>query len=530
MKHYIINILLFSFFVSLISCGGGNPAFTEEELEISEGLKDKFENVNHLVFDSDTLLASQEVLDFYRNSDFRPIWTTKESLNEKGEELYEFVENSRDHGLMPEMFSFSKLEEAQAASILDAEMLLTNAFMLFITHIDVGCIDTSNYTYVWKKDQIDFKIDDELNKIIQGESPVEIIEAHQPDFWEYEQLHIGLSAFLDKYPLDTNHYDIPAFKEDSVKCYEAAHEALIGHSFLDASVSDKDSLFIDQLMAFQRLNGLLDDAIVGKWTGRALNTSNLDRFYSAALSLEKWRWKQPYPDKYIRVNIPEYTLYFVDSSEIKRKHRVVVGAYATQTPEFQATLKTMVTNPFWHVPYSIASTEILYGARKDSAYFSKRGYKIFKSGEQVDPKSIDWSKVGQNSFGYRVRQDGGGGNSLGKIKFLFPNVHSVFLHDTPSKSLFANDVRAYSHGCVRLHEPFELAKAILVADKIEIPADTLDSIVRRGNQRVIEINDPFEVYLEYVTATADSSGNVIFHPDIYGRDEKFIKNTFKKFN
>lgn len=530
MKDYIKYILSLLIFVSLNSCGNSSRELSEEEVEIGEDLKTKFLNTETLVFENDTLLASKEVLAFYSEQDFSPIWIEKDGLNENGEEMLSLIGDCRDYGFIPEMFHYSTIIGSKNTAVLDAEMLLSNAFMLYITHINVGFTDTIDFSYKWKKDKINFSIEEELSRVAQGESPKEIILSHQPDFWDYRQLQVGLEQFLDAYPLDTNHYNIPAFKEDSVLCYKAAHEAMLGHAFLDSSVSAQDSVFIEQLMKFQKINGLLDDAIVGKWTGRALNKSNLDRFYSAAVSLEKWRWKEAYPDKYIRVNIPEFTLYFVDSNEVKRKHRVVVGAYATQTPEFQGTMQRMVTNPFWHVPYSIASTEILYGARKDTAYFSKRGYKIFKSGEEVDPKTVDWSTVGQNSFGYRVRQEGGGGNSLGRVKFLFPNVHSVFIHDTPSKRLFSNDVRAYSHGCIRLDQPFELAKSLLIADAMEIPADTLDSIVVRGSQRVLELKDPFEVYIEYITATGDSSGNVIFHPDIYGRDEKFITNTFKKFN
>ncbi len=532
MKDYTFYILSIFFFVSLSSCGNTTRELSEEEVAISEELKTKYQHVETLVFDKDTLLASSEVLTFYSERDYSPIWVEKEGLNDNGEEMLSLIGDSRDYGFLPEMFHYSDIVGSKNSAVLDAEMLLTNAFMLYITHINVGFTDTLDYSYKWKKDKIQFSIEEELDKVALGESVKEIILSKQPDFWDYRQLQNGLTAFLDEYPLDTNHYDIPAFKEDSVLCYKVAHAALLGHAFIDSSVSAQDSSFIEQLRKFQKINGLLDDAIVGKWTGRALNKSNTDRFYSAAISLEKWRWKQAYPDKYIRVNIPEFTLYFVDSNEVKRKHRVVVGAYATQTPEFQATLKRMVTNPFWHVPYSIASTEILYGARKDTGYFSKRGYKIFKKGEEVDPKTVDWSKVGQNSFGYKVRQEGGGGNSLGRIKFLFPNEHFVFIHDTPSKRLFKNDVRAYSHGCVRLDQPFDLAKSLIIADGMteKMPADTLDSLVVRGNQRVLELNDPFEVYIEYITATGDSSGNVIFHPDIYGRDEKFITNTFKKFN
>jgi murein L,D-transpeptidase YcbB/YkuD len=531
MKHYTFFILSLAFFVSLNSCGGKSRALSEEESDLSEDLKSRFSGVTLLQFGSDTLLASEDVLAYYGKRDFAPVWVTKTGFNDNGESMLELVKNSRAHGFMPEMFNYSRLEAAKESSLLDAEMILSNAFMLFITHIDVGCIDTAGGShYRWKKDLINFKIEDELDRAASGEDVVDLITAHQPDFFEYKQLQVGLANFLEIYPLDTNHYAIPAFKEDSVACYEAAHKALLGHAFIDSSITTQDSVFIEQIKTFQKVNGLLDDAIVGRWTGRALEQSNLDRYYSAALSLEKWRWREPFPETYIRVNVPEFTLYFVDSAEVKRKHRVVVGAYATQTPEFHATLKTMVTNPFWHVPYSISSTEILYGAKKDTGYFDKRGYKVFQNGDQIDPKTVDWSKVGQTTFRYKVRQDGGSGNSLGRVKFLFPNEHYVFIHDTPSKRLFQNDVRAYSHGCIRLHEPFDLAQAVLIADGNGMHRDSLDSIVLRGNQRVLELKDPFEVYIEYFTATADSSGNVIFHPDIYDRDEKFISTTFKKFN
>ncbi|UKN02968.1 L,D-transpeptidase family protein [Paracrocinitomix mangrovi] len=530
MKRYLHFILTLAVFVSLIGCSGNSRVLTEEEQAISDELKSKYKSADYLVFDGDTLMASSEVLSFYQTNDFQPIWIVDNKLNDKGEVLYDLIKNARHHGFMPEMFNYSLIRETKNTSILDAEMILSNGFLLYVSHMDAGCVDPTTGNYTWKKDSLDFDLIAELDKVREGSDPAEVILAHQPENWEYKQLQTGLVQFLDTYTLDTMTYDIPAFKEDSVKCYHAAHEALIGHGYLDASISDKDSNFIHELKKFQKLNGLLDDGIVGKWTGRALNESNNERFYHAAISMEKWRWKKkPYPAKYIRVNIPEFTLYFFDSTQLKSKHKVIVGAYDTQTPEFHASMERMITNPFWHVPYSIASTEILYGARKDSAYFSKRGYKVFKDGQQIDPTAVDWSGVGTNSFTYRVRQDGGAGNSLGKIKFLFPNVHSVFIHDTPTKRLFENDVRAYSHGCIRLHRPFDLAKSILSSEVNAMEADTLDSLVYRGTQRVIELKDPFEVYIEYFTVTGDSSGNVIFHPDIYGRDKKYIDNAYKKF-
>lgn len=529
-RNYLYGILILTLFVTLKSCSGSTETLSPEEEDISELLLEKFSADEILIYEEDTLLASDEVLTYYEDNAYAPIWIGRNDLNPNGDSLLKLIGEAYDYGFLPEMFHHNTILKMKDSSLLDAEMILSNAFFLYSTHIYAGCIDTSDFSYTWKKDSLNFSLEEELDKVREGENVKQVILAHEPDFWDYKQLQTGLAAFLDSFDLDTAHFEIPAFKEDSLACYKAANEALIAHHFLDSTNYDNDSIFIDQLKKFQLVNGLLDDGIVGKWTSRALAKSNTDRFLQAALGLEKWRWKSAYPDRYIRVNIPEFTLYFVNQDTVKRKHRVVVGAYKTQTPEFHATMERMVTNPFWHVPYSISSTEILYGARKDSAYLQKKGYKLFKNGEQVDPSTVNWSELRQGNFPYRVRQDGGGGNSLGRVKFLFPNIHSVFIHDTPSKRLFGNDVRAYSHGCVRLDQPFDLAKSILTVERHEVNADTLDSLVHRGTQRVIELEKPFEVYIEYITATGDSSGTIRFHPDIYFRDEKYLKDSFGKFD
>jgi len=533
MNHYL-RILVISVFVTFCACSGGSSAIEEEQLELSEALQQKFSALDKLVYGNDTLMAGSAVLTYYKEKNFVPLWIRKDSLTEAGFELLNFIENARDYGLLPEMYHYSTLSKMVDSSLADAEMMLSNAFFLFTTHLSVGCVDSTSRQYVWKKDSLDFSISEQIEKVRSGTKVAEIVSAVQPDFWEYKQLQQGLTSFLDQYPLDTNHYVIPAFKEDSVICYQAAREALLGHAFLDSTEASNDSIFLEKLKIFQTFNGLTSDAVVGKWTGKALEKSNLDRFYQAALSLEKWRWRDPFPGKYIRVNIPEFALYFVEDGKTLRKHRVVVGAYDTPTPEFRDTMKYMVTNPFWSVPFSIASTEILYAARKDttSTYFDKRGYKVFDNqGAVIDPKVVDWSTIKESNFGgYRIRQDAGGGNSLGRIKFLFPNPHAVYIHDSPAKNLFGNDVRAYSHGCIRLHQPYELAKEMLRSDVSSLAPDSLEGVIGRGIQRTIELNEPFEVFIEYYTASADSNASIRFHPDIYGRDAKFVNNTFKKFN
>lgn len=525
----IFNILLSAIFVTMVSCGSDSSFFGEEIIPLPEQLETHMEAQSDMIFDAKPLLAKNEIIDFYEQADYEPVWITDSCLNKKGEDMVFLVENAYNYGLLPEFFHNTSIQKSKDSLLLDSELLLTNSFFLYITHLSEGFLDTTSMQYSWKKDSVQFDYNTELNKVRETDNLIDLVASYQPKHWEYVQLQKGLEKFVNEYELDTAHFTIPKFKEDSVQCYAVAKEALIAHNFIQSDVPD--SIFIQRLKDFQLLNGLLDDAIVGKWTGRMLGISNKDRFYQAMLSLEKWRWKKPneMPDRYVRVNIPAYTFKFWNNNKVVRKHRVVVGAYATQTPEFHATLRRFVTNPFWHLPYSIASTESLYGIKKDTAYLKDRGMKLFRDGAEVDPNTVDWSVVNQTNFRYRIRQDGGGSNSLGRIKFLFPNHHSVYFHDTPSKRLFQNDVRAYSHGCVRLHLPFDFAKSLLVVDEQEMVPDTLDSLIARGTQRVVELNNPFEVYIEYYTATGDSLGNIIFHPDVYGRDNRFLAGIKEEF-
>ncbi len=527
---FLSFILLFILLVTFTKCKSDSAFFGDDQPTLNQLLHQEIENNPNLIFNNDTLLAKDEILNFYTSNEYQPLWINDSALNQKGQDMVWLIDNAYNYGLLPEFYNSSKINQLKDTAIFKTELLLSNSYLLFITHLKVGFLDTVTMDYAWKKDSVNYNWNDKLNEVRASKNIKNLVLSHQPKNWEYVQLQKGLEQFVSEYPLDTIHIKIPKFKDDSLKCYQKAKDALVTHHFLKNNTVS-DSIFISQLKHFQLMNGLKDDAIVGKWTGKMLELSNTDRFYKAMLSLEKWRWKKPsdFPSRYIRVNVPSFTLKLWDNNKIVAQHRVVVGKFDTQTPEFHAKLKRMVTNPFWHLPYSIASTEFLAHAKKDSTYFSKKGYKVFRDGNQIDPKTVDWNAINETNFRYRIRQDGGNGNSLGRLKFLFPNPHSVFIHDTPSKSLFMNDVRSYSHGCVRLHRPFELGKKILELDGNKTPADSLVPIIHRGVQKVIELKQPFEVYIEYYTASADSSGNIIFHPDIYNRDERFLKRIKEQF-
>jgi len=530
MKHFYY-ILIISVLVTFSSCSDAENSFWDDTPSFSDQFESTIDSLELIIIQTDTLLTSTELLSYYSDSGYEPLWVNDSSLTKNGEEMYELVENAHQYGLLPEFFHYSNLKSAlKDSSFIDTELMLSNSFLLYVTHLNVGFLDTTSMQYSWKKDSISFDLIEQLEEVEDTDNLTRFIESFQPKNWEYVQLQKGLKTFVSTYNLDTNQFEIPNFKDDSIKCYAASKKALIAHNFIDSTASD--SIFITRLKDFQIMNGMTDDAIVGRWTSRVLAKSNMYRFFQAMLSLEKWRWKKQseFPERYIRVNIPAYTLKLWDKNKVIRKHRTICGAYVTQTPEFQATLKRFITNPFWHLPYSIASTESLAGVKKDSNYFSKRGMKLFREGAEVDPNTVDWSEVNNRNFRYRIRQDGGGTNSLGRVKFLFPNKHSVYFHDTPAKRLFKNDIRAYSHGCIRLHNPFDFAKTLLEIDEQELTAQEFDTLIVNGVQQIIELNTRFEVYVEYYTATGDSTGTITFHPDVYGRDKRYLTGIKRKFD
>lgn len=336
-------------------------------------------------------------------------------------------------------------------------------------------------------------------------------------------LHKSLNDFTSLYPLNENIIKVDqkdSLGSDSNKIALNLKEK----GFINDVNISRDSL-THIFKNFQYLNGLKPDGVLGKNSLRVLHQSNLQRFYKGVIALEKLKST---PDslissKYIEVNIPSFLLHFYNEDTIVAKHKVVAGANLTQTPEFEATLEYIVTRPYWHVPYSIASTEILYGARKDSNYFSKKNYILTKKGETISPDSVNWKTITSKTFPFRVKQSSGSSNSLGLLKFLFPNKHAVYIHDTPAKHLFAREERNFSHGCIRVEHPFELAKKILELED-HVYKDSLDSLVGRDEETYLNINDQFLVHIRYRTAVIDDSTDQIrFHNDIYGREEKYMK-------
>ena len=285
-----------------------------------------------------------------------------------------------------------------------------------------------------------------------------------------------------------------------------------------------DAALTEAVKRFQVRHGLEAKGLFGKQTVVAMNVSPEERRKQIILNMERWRWM---PDnlgqEHFLVNIAAYELHWVQNNHSVERMNVVVGAVATQTPEFSDELEYVELNPTWTVPYSIATKEML-PKLKTNPYAYAEEFELFANGKLADWGSVNWSGYGPGSFPFTFRQKPGPKNALGKVKFMLPNKHNIYLHDTPAKDKFANTTRAFSHGCIRLSRPDDLAYALL-GEKLGMSPSDIDGIWANAETTKVTLPKKIPIHIVYATAFATDNG-IEFRSDIYGRDKKLYAALF----
>jgi murein L,D-transpeptidase YcbB/YkuD len=276
-----------------------------------------------------------------------------------------------------------------------------------------------------------------------------------------------------------------------------------------------DAALQEAVKRFQRRHGLRDDGVVGASVIAALNVPIDARIRQIELNMERWRWlPRDLGDPHVLVNIPQMRLDVREHGNTRLSMRVVVGKEDTPTPIFNHRMTYLVFAPYWNVPDEIAQKETLPAILKDPGFLDRSNMEVVDAGGRiVDPASIDLEEPGK----YRFRQRPGTSNSLGLVKFMFPNQFNVYLHDTPADSLFARASRSLSHGCVRLEEPGKLAQYVL-RDQPEWTIDRITEAMHGADEQTVKLTVPVPVYLGYWTARVADDGAVEFWNDVYGID------------
>jgi murein L,D-transpeptidase YcbB/YkuD len=281
------------------------------------------------------------------------------------------------------------------------------------------------------------------------------------------------------------------------------------------------------LINFQRRHGLDPDGALGPSTLAALNVPLEARIRQIKVNMERCRWlPQDLGNRYIAVNIANFSLDVMEENEPVLSMRVVVGKKVQRTPVFSSEINQIVFSPTWTVPKKIAGTELLPKVQNDINYLAQENFTVYDSYEDdarvVDPTQINWSHMTAETLPFRFRQRSGPLNALGRVKFLFPNTFDVYLHDTPARELFHQTVRTFSHGCIRVEKPIELAAYLLHNNK-SWTDEAIRSATKRTEEQYVDVFDHMPIHILYWTAWVSERGKMEFRDDIYGRDETLAK-------
>lgn len=284
----------------------------------------------------------------------------------------------------------------------------------------------------------------------------------------------------------------------------------------DSPVYDKDVMAAVKRM--QKRLGLSADGVVGPATTRAMNSdSSGNRVEKLVLNMERLRWlPRDLGNRHVFVNQAAYEMKLFDDGELIHRARVIVGKRKHQTPSFSDQMEFVVLNPYWNVPSSIATKEMLPHLIANPSYLDNKGFEVHGRSGKVSSSSVDWENYEGQKLPFNFRQPPGAGNALGAVKFMFPNRHNVYMHDTPTKHLFSQPVRTYSHGCVRVQNADEFADVIL--EREGWTPDRIRSAMATGENRRIVLKKKVDVHITYFTAWA-SGGDLVYYKDMYGRDE-----------
>ncbi|MBN9023395.1 MAG: L,D-transpeptidase family protein, partial [Rhizobiales bacterium] len=481
------------------------------------------------------VLATDDVLDkqdakaiaaFYAARGDRPVWIADGTYTPAARAVMDRLANAAEDGLDPADYPLPWLElgahfQSTPERIAHYDVLLSQSVARYARHAYSGRVTptkvSANLDYAVKP----LDAGDVLALVSASDDPVATLAAYNPPQPEFAALRAELARLraaesaADALPVVPDGVVLkPGMSDPRVPVLRARLQ--LASATLDAELYDE--LLVAAVEDFQGAAGLRQDGIVGRNTLAALNGRQADPVTTVLVNMERWRWMPRYlGDFSVRVNVPEYTLYVYDGQDVAYTTRVVVGKVGSQTPIFSDEIRHVVVNPYWNVPASIVRNEMLPKIRSGSGL---RGYQVYANVRgkfrAVDPRSVNWRKVDARKI--QVRQPPGASNALGQVKFLFPNKHDVYLHDTPSKSLFERDVRAYSHGCVRVMNPWDFAEALL-AKSDQISGAAIRKRVG-GGESWVNLDRHIPVHITYFTAFVDAGGKLQVRDDIYGHDKR----------
>ncbi len=478
----------------------------------------------------------------YRETGTGPLWVSAAGPGPAAGVIIDRLRRCHLEGLEPEEYEISLLESLWTASRPDElarlDTLLTYNLVKYIHDISFGQL---------KLHRADPKLFAEAGNT--GFDPVQSVRIARSvaDLGVYldslppqHRYYVALKEALAHYrqlALTANWPPIPSGPlirpGDSDRRLAAVVSRLTATGSSEGGPTDAPERYHEQLVAavrtFQARHGLETDGIIGPRTLASLNRTPAELAAIIRANLARWRWQDHHlSDTYLMVNIAAFRLKAVRENQVIHDLPVIVGKFQHQTPVFSDSIHYLDFNPFWNVTPSIARNEDLPALRKDSHHLVDRHIRLFSSWQpdahELDSTAIDWHNVSRSQMSrYLLRQDPGPWNALGRVKFIFPNHHNVYLHDTPTRDLFRQTSRSFSHGCIRVSQPLLLALFCLHLNDEQWTMSAIEEIVDSGRRKVISLQNRLPIHLTYQTAWVDKNGTIHFNADIYQRDAKLLQ-------
>ncbi|WP_428687247.1 L,D-transpeptidase family protein [Roseibium sp.] len=470
---------------------------------------------------------------YYGKRGYAPIWFDENGLTENAHLTIAAMAAANDHALNPDNYlPIELVEMSEAARTPDEwaqfDLQLSVQFLRYATHLSSGRVQPNS-------------INKALNLFPDRPEPEELFEtaAKATEF----------SAFLDSLAPQSDNYarlkrrlaqyrqkaaeggftevpdgDVlkPGMTDPRVEVLRARlmEEDIPGAAAHSGDVYD--GTLVEAVKTFQEHNGLETDGVIGKNTLERLNIPLLDKLIQMELNMERRRWMPDDPGSfYVFVNLADQNLKVVRNGKTIHTARVVVGKPYHATPVFSDELEYVEINPYWNVPYSIATKEYLPKLKRNPSALSGKNFRVFQNDREVAATQVAWNNYSGGHFPFRLRQDPGDDNALGRIKFMFPNSFNIYIHDTPSKSLFTRSERAFSHGCIRVSNPFALADVLL--EHVNATPGHWEKIRDSRERTIVKPKTRIRVHLTYLTAWMNKDGSTHFRNDIYGRDKVLLE-------
>jgi murein L,D-transpeptidase YcbB/YkuD len=526
-----------------------SPAASPRLVPLAERLRTriKLSEAPELLIGDEVICASAMLPGFYEDRKYRPAWSDRGRLTRQAGELLKTIRNAELEGLMPGDYHLGRIESTMMQihesrqkkmapspeTFVDLDLLLTDAFLVLGSHMLAGRVNPEAIDSEWHSTRREADLVELLQRAIRTNRVGESLAGLLPTHPGYARMRKALKFYRSiaesgGWPVLPD--DTELVVGDRSERVVTLRRRLTRTLDLEPGDAEDDSLFdgeLDQaLRRFQRRHGLRANGLVDAATLRTLNVSAEERVRQIELNMERWRWlPQDLGRQYIILNIASYELDVVEDTRRVITFRAVVGKPYRSTPIFSSRITSIVFNPSWSIPQKIAAEDILPLIKRDPDYLIRNKIRVFGGagpGGEVDPATVDWSRVTASSFGYFLRQDPGLRNALGKMLFRLPNKYGVYIHDTPSQGLFRRAERTFSAGCIRLEYPVELAVYLLREDEGWKKKEILKAI-RTGREQTVRLPAPMPVHILYWTAWVDEDGIVQFRKDIYDRDETLYR-------